>query len=151
MENVANAIESLPDAYTFCALGLSSWARARGLSPSAIAIEIGENATILNAADFGVPQTRKRLFVGEVNKKVARRRGFRTKSAPLQSRVAVQTSAKAVRSALPAPNCKPTSRRVRDPIYRGIQVPLRQLTDHFYETGAYEIHWRDSKLLKTNH
>lgn len=151
MENVANALDSLPNAYTFSELGLSRWAKTRGFCPTAVAIEIAGNAAILNAADFGVPQTRKRLFISEINKTVARRRKFGAKLVPLQTKVKAQMSAKAARTALPAPSCKSSSRKIRDPIYKSIEIPLKQITDHFYETGAYEIHWRDSKLLKISH
>jgi DNA (cytosine-5)-methyltransferase 1 len=151
MENVVNAIKWLPDAYSFADLGLSRWATKHGLRPKAIAIEIKDNAAVFNSADFRVAQTRKRLFVGEINKQTARRRGFDTTAIAPPPKAATAVSASAVRSLLPAPNCKPSSRRVQDPINKGIDIPLMQLTDHFYETGAYEIHWRDSKLLKTSH
>jgi DNA (cytosine-5)-methyltransferase 1 len=151
MENVTNAIKWLPDAYSFADLGLSCWAILRGLSPTATAIDIKNNAVVLNAAEVGVAQTRKRLFVGEIHKKAAKRRGFRSASLKPPSNTTTAISAGAVRSRLPAPNCKVSSRRIRDPIYKNINIPLRQLTDHFYETGAYEIHWRDSRLLKTSH
>ncbi len=151
MENVANAIKWLPDSYSFTDLGLSRWATERGLRPNAIAINIKDNASVLNAADLGVAQTRKRLFVSEFIRKTARRRGFDAADVVPLRKVTKPRSADAVRSLLPAPNCKPSSRKVRDPINKNIRIPLRHLTDHFYETGAYEIHWRDSKLLKTSH
>jgi DNA (cytosine-5)-methyltransferase 1 len=151
MENVANTIKWLPDTYSFADLGLSRWATKSGLCPKAIAIKINDNAAVLNAADFGVAQTRRRLFVGEINKRTARRRGFETTDTVPLSKVSTPLSAKTVRSLLPAPNCKTSSRRIKDPINKNIHIPLKRLTDHFYETGAYEIHWRDSKLLKTSH
>lgn len=150
MENVANALHSLPDYYSFYDLGLSAWARARGKSARDIAIQIKGNTEVLNAADFGVPQTRKRLFVSEINRRSARRRGFDWKAVLPQPKLE-HVSARIVRSALPAPNCKESSRKVGDPMYRDIRIPLRQLTDHFYENGAYEIHWRDSQRLKVSH
>lgn len=151
MENVANAIKSLPEFYTFRDLGLSNWATKHKFSPESVAITIKDNATILNAADLGVAQTRKRLFVYEVNRKVARRRGFKAGALVPLAKNARSIPSSSVRQSLPAPNCKASYRIVRDPVHKSIRIPLRQLTDHFYETGAYEIHWRDSKLLKTSH
>jgi DNA (cytosine-5)-methyltransferase 1 len=151
MENVANAAKWLPDTYSFADLGLSRWADGRGLAPKAVAIKIKDNAAVLNAADFGVAQTRKRLFVSEINKQIAGRRGFRVSAAVELHKVTKSVPAHAVRSLLPAPTCKASSRRIQDPLNKRISIPLRHLTDHFYENGAYEIHWRDSKLLKTSH
>jgi DNA (cytosine-5)-methyltransferase 1 len=150
MENVANALDSLPNSYSFAALGLSEWATARGLRPRSIAIEIRANSQILNAADFGVAQTRNRLFVQEILAKRARRRGYRSQRAQLPTTQSV-SSVRSVRSLLPATDCKRSSRRIFDPLDRTISIPLLRLTDHFYETGAYRIHWQDSRELKRNH
>jgi len=151
MENVANASKCLPDRYTFKDLGLSRWATKHGIHATATAITIKRNEAVLNAADFGVAQTRKRLFVSEINRRRARSRGF-TVIADVKMRTIKQfVPARAVRSVLPAPTCKVSSRQIRDPIDGSIKIPLRQLTDHFYENGAYQIHWRDSWLLKTSH
>jgi DNA (cytosine-5)-methyltransferase 1 len=146
MENVTNALDSIPSAYTFSDLGLGSWARQRQRSPSSIAIRITENATVLNAADFGVPQMRKRLFVYEIVTHDGKTRELQ----PLRKRT-MHVACRTVRSRLPRANCVKNSRRIRDPFRKSIRIPLSHLTDHFYETGAYQIHWRDSRLLKISH
>lgn len=146
MENVANALDSIPSSYTFADLGLRKWARQRRFSPSAIAINVAENAMVLNAADFGVPQMRKRLFVYELLPRA------RKKSAlPLLTKRQTHLACADARLRLPRTNCAKSNRRIVDPLYKTIKLPLHHLTDHFYETGAYEIHWRDSRLLKISH
>jgi DNA (cytosine-5)-methyltransferase 1 len=149
MENVANAIDSLPSKYSFAALGLSAWARQNGFEPRSTAITIDGNSEILNAADFGIPQTRKRLFVGEL---IASKK----KDQKLLDVKALTKSSKSVtlgeiRKKMPSPICKRSSRVIQDPLYPEVSLSLQKLTDHFYETGAYEIHWRDSRLLKVSH
>jgi DNA (cytosine-5)-methyltransferase 1 len=151
MENVANALSSLPDSYTFKDLKLTRWAKAHGFDPNAVAIDIKSNAAILNSADFGVAQNRKRLFVSGLNAPAIRRRGFWSRPFLAHPTATAPISARAIRSKLPAPTCKASARLVEDPQHKGVRLPLRQITDHFYETGAYEMHWRDSRLLKTSH
>jgi DNA (cytosine-5)-methyltransferase 1 len=151
MENVSNALKCLPDAYSFLDLGLTQWSRNHGLNPESIAIRIKDNSAILNAADFGVPQTRKRLFISEINRLRARRADFTVLNTVELQKLAKIVSGRSIRTLLPAPTCKASFRNIADPINREITIPLKHLTDHFYENGAYEIHWRESKLLKTSH
>lgn len=151
MENVANALKSLPPIYTFANLGLSAWAKDRGLHPNSTAIRVRQNATILNSVDFGVAQNRKRLFLHEINLDTARRRHFQVDAiAPLHKASKI-VPASSVRGLLPAPNSKKSKRIIFDPLNKKVRLPLAHITDHFYETGAYEIHWRESRQLKTSH
>ncbi len=52
--------------YTFKDLGLEKWAKSEGKEPDAVALEIGTNSTVLNAADYGAPQKRQRFVCGEI-------------------------------------------------------------------------------------
>lgn len=151
MENVTNALKSLPDTYTFAELGLLQWATKQGLNPKRVAIEIKNNAVTLNAADFGVAQTRKRLFICEINRLRARRKGFAVSDGIELDRAQQPVPGRAVRSLLPPPTSHSSTRKITDPTNTQISIPLRKLTDHFYENGAYKIHWRDSRLLKISH
>jgi len=151
MENVTNALKSLPEIYTFADLGLFKWAQRQGIDPETVAIRVRDNAAVLNAADFGVAQTRHRLFVSEIDLNRARRRGFKVSRTVELRKSRKAVSGNAVRWSLPSPTCKPSLRKIADPLNRQIKIPLKHLTDHFYENGAYQIHWRDSKLLKTTH
>ncbi len=145
MENVPNALKSLKESYTFRDLSLSRWCIERGMSPRDVAISLVGKSEIIDAADYGVPQVRKRLFIHEY----LRCKGRHIAWLPQKSRHRL-TLRESVHK-LPAPICKPASRQIRDPLYRSIRIPLRQLSDHFYESGIFEIHWRESWFLKTNH
>lgn len=148
MENVPNALNSLRGFYSFRSLGLSEWSRSNGIDPSATALSITANAQVLDAVDFGVPQVRKRLFVSEICKPMRNRATSSGKTK--RSKKAVR-SLGAVLSGLPPPTSQHSTHDIRDPIYHGITIRLNELTDHFYETGVYEIYWRDSRHLKINH
>ena len=66
MENVVKSLNHLSDQYTFKDLDLSEWAKQHSYSPSQVAIQIKGNCAILNSAEYGSPQARKRAFVGEI-------------------------------------------------------------------------------------
>jgi DNA (cytosine-5)-methyltransferase 1 len=151
MENVSNALKSLPPSYTFANLGLSTWAKERGLHPNSTAIRVRQNATILNSADFGVAQNRKRLFLWEFNLDCARRRRFEVGGIAPLSKGSKVIPASSIRLLLPPPNSVKSKRTILDPNDKKVRLPLAHITDHFYETGAYEIHWRESKHLKISH
>ena len=69
MENVVNSKRYLQTAYTFKDLGLTDWANKNRISPLKVAIDLYENTAIINSADYGSYQARKRLISGEIIKK----------------------------------------------------------------------------------
>ncbi|MFN8357289.1 MAG: DNA cytosine methyltransferase [Spirosomataceae bacterium] len=69
MENVVNSKRYLQTAYTFKDLGLTDWAIKNRISPLKIAIDLYDNTTIINSADYGSFQARKRVISGEIIKK----------------------------------------------------------------------------------
>src|SRR5690606_36492003 len=69
MENVVNSKRYLQTASTFKDLGLTEWANKNRISPLKIAIDLYDNTTIINSADYGSFQARKRLISGEIIKK----------------------------------------------------------------------------------
>ena len=69
MENVVNSKRYLQTAYTFKDLGLTEWANNNRISPLKIAIDLYDNTTIINSADYGSFQARKRVISGEIIKK----------------------------------------------------------------------------------
>jgi len=145
MENVPKALEWMKPAYTFRDLGLTAWSRKHGINPYSVAISIKPNARIIDAADYGVPQIRKRLFVHEY----LGSRSSNTDWLPPAKKARRTLGDTALK--LPAPTCGRSSRLIQDPLYPKVKIPLAHLTDHFYETGAYELHWRESRYLKRNH
>ena len=68
MENVVNSRKYLQAEYTFEDLNLTEWAKLNNLNPKSIAIKLGENTAIINAADYGSLQARKRVVSGEIIK-----------------------------------------------------------------------------------
>ena len=68
MENVVNSKRYLQTAYTFKDLGLTDWANEHKISPNKIAIDLFENTTVINSADYGSIQARKRVISGEIIK-----------------------------------------------------------------------------------
>lgn len=69
MENVVNSKRYLQPEYTFKDLGLTDWANSHKISPNKVAIELYQNTTIVNSADYGSIQARKRVISGEILKK----------------------------------------------------------------------------------
>ncbi len=68
MENVANSRNYLADYYTFNDLGLGEWAKKHRLSPKKKAIILKDNQPLINSADYGSYQARKRAISGEIIK-----------------------------------------------------------------------------------
>ncbi len=143
LENVPNSRKYIRPRYTFCELGLSQWARSVGKHPDAVAVEISDNSTILNSADYGAAQKRERFVCGEIieiGKFVV----------PNKTQKTYRTLGE-VKNSLPKPN-SPRGRKVCvDPNYPNLELPAEEITDHFYDTGIYEIYWRNSKDYKLNH
>jgi len=149
MENVPRSLRHLED-YTFKDLGLSEWAAKNDLVESAVAISLKQNASIINSANHGAPQTRERMIAGEIiceKKFVIPNYSHAEKNEKLLA----WRNANEVLKALPKPNCKKSYRRINDPNYPSLSLPMNTITDHFYDSGLYAWEWRQSKFLKTNH
>ena len=151
MENVPKALPFLQDQYTFKELNLTKWAERNSLDPTAIAIDLTLKKVVLNSADYGSPQNRKRLIAGEITgnndfpvpSSTHKKDGFEGDLLPYRT-------LGDIKNRLPKPTCKPSYRRIPDPNYP-LSLPLNSLTDHFYDTGLYEVQWRNSRYYKVNH
>jgi DNA (cytosine-5)-methyltransferase 1 len=139
MENVANSIKYTKDKYTFIDLDLGEWAKENNLDPLKIAINFKDNQQILNSADFGVAQARKRLFAGEI---------IAINAFPKLNAQSEHKSINSIFSHFPNPQQR--QKPIIDPNYK-IQIQRKDLTDHFYDTGIYKTHWDYSQYCKTNH
>ncbi|MGB8647651.1 MAG: DNA (cytosine-5-)-methyltransferase [Anaerolineae bacterium] len=152
MENVSNSTSHLQDHYTFRQLHLAKWALKEGLDPDTIAVSLKENRSLLNAADFGVPQSRGRVFTGEIvpqTKSAALRKTHRT---PDQDEgLPLHVTLAHIMQHLPKPNSERSDEFIADPLYSNIKIKQTELTDHFYDTGLYARDWKGSQFLKTNH
>ena len=69
MENVVNSKRYLQTKYTFKDLGLEDWAKKHRIGPLTTAIDLYDNTTVINSADYGSIQARKRVISGEIIKK----------------------------------------------------------------------------------
>lgn len=151
MENVRNSTSHLRPRYTFRDLRLAKWAKGNGLNPDGVAIELEGNRYVVNAADYGTPQARLRVFTGEIRGTTApvvppRCHDQRGAASSLPPYVTLGH----VIHHLPPASSSRSRRHVTDPLY-GISIELEELTDHFYDTGLYTSDWEETKYLKENH
>lgn len=151
MENVVNSKRYLQTSYTFKDLGLEDWAKKHRIGPLNIAIDLYDNTTIINSADYGSIQSRKRLISGEIIKKkklivpTATHQKKETGSTlPLYKSIGL------IKKNFPSPFDKKSENLIKDILYP-IELEQNKITDHFYDTGVYEAEWRFSRHWKTNH
>ena len=150
MENVVNSKRYLQTAYTFKDLGLTEWANKNKISPLKIAIDLYENSAIINSADYGSFQARKRVISGEIikNGKLVLPKSSHSEEG-LDGKKKYLTIRK-MKQNLPHPFTKLSDKIILDPQY-SIKIKQNELTDHFYDTGIYMVEWKVSKYWKTNH
>jgi len=150
MENVVNSKRYLQTAYTFKDLGLTEWANKNRISPLKIAIDLYENTAIINSADYGSFQARKRVISGEIIRKGQLIIPKTTHSENgLDGKQKYLTIGK-MKNNLPHPFAKESDKLIIDPQYP-LSISQKQLTDHFYDTGIYKVEWKFSRYWKTNH
>lgn len=150
MENVVNSKRYLQTSYTFKDLGLEDWAKKNRISPLKIAIDLYENTSIINSAEYGSFQARKRVISGEITKKGKLVIPQTTHSENvIVSKQKYLTIGK-MKKNFPHPFSKKSDKKIKDPQY-DLQIQQEQLTDHFYDTGIYQVEWKFSKYWKTNH
>lgn len=150
MENVVNSKRYLQTAYTFKDLGLTEWANKNRISPLKIAIDLYENTTVINSADYGSFQARKRVISGEIIKKGKLIIPKTTHSEDGQNGKQKYLTIGKMKKNFPHPFTQFSDKIITDPQYQ-LKISLNQLTDHFYDTGIYRVEWTFSKYWKTNH
>mgnify|MGYP000262077964 CR=1 FL=1 len=151
MENVVNSKRYLQTEYTFKDLGLSDWANSKKISPNKIAINLYENTTIVNSADYGSIQARKRVISGEILKKKKLIIPKKTHRSPKnKGSLPTYRSIKEIKENFPNPYEQKSTNEISDINYR-ISIPKNEVTDHFYDTGVYKVEWKFSKFWKQNH
>jgi DNA (cytosine-5)-methyltransferase 1 len=150
MENVVNSKRYLQTEYTFKDLGLTEWANKNRISPLKIAIDLYENTAIINSADYGSFQARKRVISGEIIKKGKLIVPKTTHSEDgIDGKQKYLTIGK-MKNNFPHPFSEKSDKIILDPQYQ-LSISQNQLTDHFYDTGIYKVEWKFSKYWKTNH
>lgn len=151
MENVVNSKKYLNDIYTFEDLNLETWAQQNNINPLSEALNLLDNTTIINSADYGSFQARKRAVSGEIISKKRLIIPNPTHSKTSIPKLKLWNSLKELLNKIPSPNSKESEEIVIDPIYPEIKLNLNRLTDQFYDSGLYKSEWKQSKELKTNH
>lgn len=151
MENVVNSKRYLKDKYTFKDLGLIKWAKANGFKPSNIALNLTENSALINSADYGSPQLRKRLISGEFIVKGKLIVPPKTHSENGLNGLQKYVMLKQIKDSLTDPYSKNMKSIITDPLYPNLKIVRDELTDHFYDTGLFECEWRQSRFYKVNH
>jgi len=142
MENVPNSRNYVQEEYTFEDLGLAEWAKSINLKPKATALTVKENGAILKASDFGAPQARNRFVCGEI---------VATNKFPYPSKSTKSITLSDIMSHLPSPLGKAHQSGYTDPNYPSLSLDYKEITDHFYDTGVYEVEWRKAQAAKQNH
>jgi DNA (cytosine-5)-methyltransferase 1 len=150
MENVVNSRRYLQTSYTFNDLKLSEWAKKYRISPNSIAINLLENSQIINSADYGSFQARKRVITGEIIKKKKLIVPRVTHSKKPINNLLPHKTLRIIKDNFPCPYDKDKTAIIRDLQY-SIEIEQQKITDHFYDTGIYQVEWKVSKHWKVNH
>jgi len=151
MENVVNSKKYLKASYTFTDLGLDEWAKSNNLDPQHTAIKLLDNTAIINAADYGSLQARKRVISGEIIKMRKLVIPDPTHRSPKQNSILpVYKTIGDMKRNFPSPFTKKQSLIIKDPQF-DIALSQELVTDHFYDTGIFRIDAKFSKHWKTNH
>lgn len=141
MENVPKSREHLKRKYTFRDLKLEKWAKYVNKNPESIALHI--KGDVFDAGDYGAPQERKRFIVGEWVET--------GEFIPPQKTHSNHIKSSEIRDKMPKPNAATRNEIWKDPNYSFLTLKTEEITDHFYDTGLYEIEWEKAEHLKTNH
>lgn len=150
MENVTNSKKHLKKEYSFADLNLENWAKENNLNPNMTAIKIEDNNCVLNSADYGSFQSRKRLITGEIISKGKLIIPKKTHSKHPENNLLKHRTLGDFKGNFPSPFTKELNTHINDPSY-DINLQLNLITDHFYDTGVYECESESSKFFKTNH
>lgn len=151
MENVTNSTRYLQPTYTFQDLKLTDWAKKNRISPQKIAISLLGNTSIINSADYGSVQVRKRVVSGEILNRgklvIAKPTHDKTNS---KNDLLPYKTLSQVRQHFPSPFEDLSDDLILDPVY-GFSIKKSDITDHFYDTGIYECDWKNSEYQKICH
>ncbi len=143
MENVANSYKYLKRQYSFKDLRLQEWAIRNNINPKTIAIKIQNNFEILNSKDFGSFQNRKRFIAGEC---IIQNQFF----SPDKIETTEKTLGALKKQFISPFNFDDKELTVVDPNYFS-QYSVKDIADHFYDTGIHNNDVKFATFLKTNH
>lgn len=135
MENVPNSARYTKERYTFEELGLPGGSK--------VALDLTDRH-VLNAADYGTPQGRKRFICGSYPKPPITHSG--RESLSLKPWVHMRS----ILGGLSDPLDGHDNEFVTDPNY-GFRIKRSELTDHYYDTRVVDFEWKNAKRLKEDH
>lgn len=154
MENVPNSKNYVQVSYTFEDLNLSNWAEENGIDKNSIALNVQNNGKVLNSNDYGSPQKRERFICGELiirdkeNNIISEDFIEPNKTHNSKNQIVL----KDIRKNIPSPlQIKNNKTNIVDPNYPSLKFPMFELTDHFYDTGIYQMEWEQAQRAKENH
>ena len=145
MENVPNSRNFVKEKYTFKDLDLSSWAKNNNKDENDIALNVQNNGNVLNSNHYGSPQKRERFICGEYIETGEFLYPIKTHNTDTQLTI------KDIRDNIPKATLQESDKKIIDPNYPSLKIPMKELTDHFYDTGLYKIEWEKAKRAKVNH
>ena len=151
MENVVNSKKYINQIYSFEDLNLGEWALKNKINPKQEALNLLDNTTIINSADYGSYQARKRAISGEIIKANKLVIPEITHSNNTENNKLNWKTLSELINHFPSPLLKESTKKLKDPVYNSINLNLNQLTDHFYDSGLYKSEWRQSREHKVNH
>lgn len=147
MENVPNSRNFVKDEYSFSDLALEEWARTNSIDPEQIALRCKNNGDYLIASDYGSPQSRQRFVCGEIITSGLFPCPERTHGNEL---IPIPNLGQIKRS-MPRPTDSAPNKLWTDPNYPQTTLTATEISDHFYDTGLFEIEWLKAKEAKVNH
>lgn len=151
MENVANSKKYISQKYSFKDLNLSDWAIINGKDPNEEALNLKDNTEIINSADYGSYQARKRAISGEIISSKKFNIPKPTHSNIKEDNLPNWNTLGELLENMPSPISKESDFEIKDPVYKEIKLKQGDITDHFYDSGLYKCEWRQSKEHKINH
>ena len=128
LENVPNSGKYVKSKYTWKELGLPGKGKD---------LEIISRG-ILNAAEYGSPQTRKRFVCGNYPTP--------KKTHEEEKWITIKNVQECLKN--PLSNQKP--KKIKDPVY-GFDLETKYLTDHFYNSIIADYEWKKARRLKGDH
>ena len=151
MENVVNSKKYVSQVYSFKDLDLQDWAIENGKDPCAEALNLKDNTQIINSADYGSYQARKRAISGEIISSQKFEIPKPTHSNSKEDNLLNWNTLGELIKNTPSPITTQLGVEVKDPVYKEIKLKQSDVTDHFYDSGLYKSEWRQSKEHKINH
>ena len=153
LENVPNSRNFVQETYSLGDLRLEEWARAQGLKidPKVPILSAKNNGGIFNAAAYGSAQGRQRFICGELVASGEFPLPAVTHAPDGRDGLSRYVWLRDIKQRMPRPLDGTSDRTWSDPNYPQLTLMTAEITDHFYDTGVYQVEWEKSREAKVNH